>query len=99
MPFRSGAILSHSSRFRLFLRGAERLCAERQRGSVRGTITDPSGAVIPGATVHLINAISGLDRTVTTDANWASSSSPTFRSIPTEIGVSAPGLRVAEPEH
>ncbi|WP_348264242.1 TonB-dependent receptor [Telmatobacter sp. DSM 110680] len=36
-------------------------------GSVRGTVTDPSAAVIPGATVHLSNAISGLDRTVTTD--------------------------------
>ena len=37
-------------------------------GSIRGTVTDPSGAVIPGATVHLTNAVSGLDRTVTTDA-------------------------------
>jgi len=37
-------------------------------GAVRGTVTDPSGAVIPGATVHLSNAISGLDRTTTTDA-------------------------------
>ena len=36
-------------------------------GSVRGTVTDPSGAVIPGATVHLTNALSGLDRTATTD--------------------------------
>ena len=36
-------------------------------GSVRGTVTDQSGAVIPGATVHLTNAISGLDRSVTTD--------------------------------
>ena len=37
-------------------------------GSVRGTVTDQSGAVIPGATVHLTNAVSGLDRSVTTDA-------------------------------
>ncbi len=36
-------------------------------GSVRGTVTDPSGAVIPGAALHLSNAISGLDRKVTTD--------------------------------
>jgi hypothetical protein len=35
---------------------------------VRGTVTDSSGAVISGATVHLINEVSGLDRTVTTDA-------------------------------
>jgi hypothetical protein len=37
-------------------------------GSVRGTVTDPSGAVIPGATVHLTNQVSGLDQTATTDA-------------------------------
>ncbi len=37
-------------------------------GSVRGTVTDPSGAVIPEATVHLKNAVSGLDRSVKTDA-------------------------------
>ena len=37
-------------------------------GSVRGTVTDPSGAVIPGATIHISNAVSGLDRTVTSDA-------------------------------
>jgi Carboxypeptidase regulatory-like domain len=36
--------------------------------SVRGTVTDPSGAVIPGATIRLSNAASGLDRTVTSDA-------------------------------
>lgn len=37
-------------------------------GQVRGTVTDPSGAVVPGATVHLTNSVSGLDRTVKTDA-------------------------------
>ncbi|MGA3130905.1 MAG: TonB-dependent receptor [Terracidiphilus sp.] len=37
-------------------------------GAVRGTVTDPSGAVIPGASVRLSNALSGLQRTTTTDA-------------------------------
>ncbi len=36
-------------------------------GAVRGTVTDPSGAVIPNATVHLSNARSGFDRTTATD--------------------------------
>ena len=36
-------------------------------GSIRGTVTDTSGAVIPGASVRLSNALSGLDRSVTTD--------------------------------
>jgi hypothetical protein len=47
------------------------LAAPAQTGSagpLRGTVTDPSGAVIPGATVHLTNQVSGLDRTATTDA-------------------------------
>src|SRR5579862_7083403 len=35
---------------------------------VHGTVTDPTGAVVPGATVHLTNALSGLDRTAVTDA-------------------------------
>jgi hypothetical protein len=37
-------------------------------GAVRGTITDPSGAVVPNATVTLDNARSGLLRTIKTDA-------------------------------
>jgi len=37
-------------------------------GPVHGTVTDPTGAVIPGATVHLTNSVSGLDRTAQTDA-------------------------------
>ncbi len=32
--------------------------------SVRGSVTDPSGAVIPGATVHVANPVSGFDRIV-----------------------------------
>ena len=37
-------------------------------GTIRGTVTDATGAVVPGATAHLSNAISGFDRTTTTDA-------------------------------
>jgi len=37
-------------------------------GTIRGTVTDSSDAVIPNATVHLTNQGSGLDRTATTDA-------------------------------
>jgi hypothetical protein len=37
-------------------------------GAVRGTVTDPTGAVIPGAVVHLSSPVSGLDRTANTDA-------------------------------
>ena len=37
-------------------------------GIVRGILTDPSGAVVPNITVHLINDVSGFDQTATTDA-------------------------------
>ncbi|MGH9760790.1 MAG: carboxypeptidase-like regulatory domain-containing protein, partial [Blastocatellia bacterium] len=35
--------------------------------SLRGTVTDPSGAAIPNATVHLINSGTNAERVATTD--------------------------------
>ncbi|MGA8088728.1 MAG: TonB-dependent receptor [Terracidiphilus sp.] len=60
-------------------------------GIVRGTVTDPSGAVIPNATVHLSNEVSGLDRTTTSDATGQF----VFSNVPFnpyEISVSAKGF-------
>ena len=37
-------------------------------GAIRGTVTDSSGAVIPNATIHIVNDVSGFDRTETSDA-------------------------------
>ena len=37
-------------------------------GSIRGTVADSSGAVIPGASVTISNSVSGLKRAVKTDA-------------------------------
>src|SRR5579863_1320720 len=37
-------------------------------GTVRGTLSDPSGAVVPNVVIHLINDVSGFDQTETTDA-------------------------------
>lgn len=39
------------------------------RGSLRGVVTDPQGAVIPGATVTLANKDTGQNQTATTDNN------------------------------
>lgn len=38
-------------------------------GAVRGTLTDPSGAVVPNVEVHLVNDVSGFDRTERTDVH------------------------------
>ncbi len=37
--------------------------------SVTGTVTDPSGAVVPNATVEIRNPVSGFDRTATADSS------------------------------
>jgi Carboxypeptidase regulatory-like domain/TonB dependent receptor len=44
------------------------LFAQGNFGRILGTVTDPSGAVIPGATVSVIDTQRGLARTLTTDA-------------------------------
>ena len=36
--------------------------------TIHGAVTDPTGAVIPGATIQISNTLSGLSRTVTADA-------------------------------
>jgi hypothetical protein len=41
--------------------------AQTFRGSIQGTVTDPSGAVIPEAQVTVKNVDTGLERRVTTD--------------------------------
>ena len=61
----------------LFPRGSQdRIMGER--GSVKGTVKDPSGAVIPGATVTIYNPVTGFERTASTDA----SGSFTFTNVP-----------------
>src|SRR5579863_2821335 len=47
------------------------LFAQGNFGRILGTVTDQSGAVIPGATVSVIDTQRGLTRTLTTDAAGA----------------------------
>jgi hypothetical protein len=42
--------------------------AQSGGGAISGTVVDPSGAVIPGATVEIHNPVSAFDRTTTTDS-------------------------------
>jgi hypothetical protein len=68
MPSTRGAILRILPALVLFFAALSAPAQSGNAGAVRGTVTDPTGAVIPGATVHLTNVSSGLDRTVSTDA-------------------------------
>ena len=61
-------------RLRMFLAAlvvlsAAALVAQTFRGTILGTVTDASGAVVSGATVKVHNANTGLDRTTQTSAD------------------------------
>jgi hypothetical protein len=47
------------------------IASAQTTGSVSGTITDPKGAVVPGATVTIKNTESGSERTATTNDSGA----------------------------
>ncbi|MGA9883613.1 MAG: TonB-dependent receptor [Candidatus Acidiferrales bacterium] len=54
----------------VFAIGAQSLLAQTaSTGALTGTVTDPSGGVIAGATVKVTNLATGQTRTATTDAN------------------------------
>jgi Carboxypeptidase regulatory-like domain/TonB-dependent Receptor Plug Domain len=94
MPSRYGATFRILSLFTLVLT-ALGAYGQGNAGSVHGTVTDPSGAVIPGATVHMTNSVSGLDRTATTDDSGQFS----FTNIPFnpyEISVAANGFNALQ---
>src|SRR5579862_2123701 len=60
-------------------------------GTIRGIVTDASGAVIPNAKVHLVNEVSQLDRTAVSDATGQFS----FSNVPFNpyrLSVSATGF-------
>ncbi|HEX3091233.1 MAG TPA: carboxypeptidase-like regulatory domain-containing protein, partial [Candidatus Angelobacter sp.] len=40
--------------------------AQTSSGTLQGVITDPTNAVVPGASVEIHNPVSGYDRTVIT---------------------------------
>ena len=52
----------------LFLAAFSAFSQSGSAGAVRGTVTDPSGAVVAKAAVHLTNEVSQFDRTAFTDA-------------------------------
>jgi len=52
----------------LLLSAPSRLVAQTATGSIVGTVTDPSGAVLPGVTVTIKSTTTGLTETRSTTA-------------------------------
>ena len=65
--------------------------AESNAVTVSGTVKDPSGAVIPGATVTIYNPVTGFERTASTDAQGGFSI-PNVPFNPYHMTVSAAGF-------
>ncbi len=68
MSLNRGTILSILPFLAFFFAALTASAQSGNAGTVRGTLTDPSGAVVPNAVVHLINDVSGFDQSATTDA-------------------------------
>jgi Carboxypeptidase regulatory-like domain len=65
--------------------------AQSGGGSISGTVLDPTGAVIPGATVEIHNPVSALDRSTTTD-NQGHFSFPNVPYNPYHLSVTKSGF-------
>src|ERR1700680_1089488 len=68
------------------------LSAQTFRGTILGTVTDPSGAVIAGAKVTVKNAGTGLERTTETSAD-GSYSIPELPIGTYSVTVTQPGFK------
>ena len=91
MPLHRGAMLRILPLLALVFAALSAPAQSGNAGAVRGTVTDPSGAVVPNATVHLTNSVSGFDQTTSTDAT-GQFSFPNVPFNPYRIDVSAKGF-------
>ena len=69
MPSTRGLVFRSLSLLILFLAVLSAHAQTGNAGTIRGIVTDSSGAVIPNAKVHLINEVSQLDRTAVSDSS------------------------------
>ena len=65
---RAAFLLALAVAFLFFSGGAVSVLAQTNSGTVNGTVTDPTGAVVPGATITIRNPVSGYLQNTTTNA-------------------------------
>lgn len=75
--------------------GCSAALAQSGAGSVQGTVTDPDGAVIPGAQIRVVNAATGVvSNTITNSAGFYQA--PGLFAASYQISVSASGMKTSE---
>jgi hypothetical protein len=82
----------------VFLVAVALVVAQGPVGTMTGTVTDPAGASVPGATVVAINAATGVE-TKTTTTNTGTYTLPYLPAGTYTIRVTAPGFRTANAEN
>src|SRR5437763_6308373 len=72
------ALLALTAMFLLLVVGSQAAFAQAtiQAGSIQGVITDPSGAVVPNATVTIANKATGQTKNLTTNSAGTYNSGP-----------------------
>ena len=81
---------------RLLLAGLFALvCFAQDRGNVTGSVTDPAGAAVPGASVRILNPANGFEQTTTTgsDGNYNVPYLPVGKY---NVSAEKPGFRTAQ---
>src|SRR5438046_8448106 len=74
------------------------LSAQGNFGRILGSVKDPTGAVLPGATVNIIDTQRGLARTVTTDEAGLYQA-PTLIPATYKVRVEFPGFKTLDRGH
>src|SRR4029079_8892005 len=82
----------------LILLLASVVSAQTFRGTILGTVTDPNGAVVPGAKVTVKNTSTGLERSTTTDES-GNYSVPELPIGPYEVRVEQSGFVASRVEN
>src|SRR3989442_15279446 len=65
-------------------------------GRILGRVTDPTGAVLPGATINILDTQRGLARTVTTD-EAGEYNGPALNTGTHTVPVAVPGVKTLSP--
>ena len=82
----------------IFLAAVALVIAQGPVGTMTGTVTDPAGASVPGASVVAINGATGVE-TKTTTTNTGTYTLPYLPAGTYTIRVTAPGFRTANAEN